>query len=367
MKKILFVSAFEPSTLTAGQNYTRLLLDDLATSYQVDVCYFYNKKHEAGNYIGGLGIRLKKKWAVNLASRILNACFAAIYFFPFSFRFNWRILFYLRNIQKEYDYVMLNFAQSFLYSAFLDKNKIVLIVHDVLYQSISRKQSFINKIMLEWCRATESYCYSAARKIFCHSYKDVDLIRTIYEKEAVQINLYLDENLRNLDFSNVTNGDYFVLYGYWRRKENWTGLLWLLDNLKVESQLKLKIIGGGMPDELKQRLKEMSNCDYLGYVADPYPIIASAKALIAPLLIGAGVKVKVVEALSLGVPVIGTSVAWEGIYNYVIGQPLCVKTDDVSEFVAVLENYPLVTRRDKDAIRDVFIQRYGCNNIKQYL
>ncbi len=50
-----------------------------------------------------------------------------------------------------------------------------------------------------------------------------------------------------------------------------------------------------------------------GYVADPAPFIAASAALLAPLRSGGGMRVKIVEAMQWGLPVIATTIGAEGI------------------------------------------------------
>jgi O-antigen biosynthesis protein len=50
-----------------------------------------------------------------------------------------------------------------------------------------------------------------------------------------------------------------------------------------------------------------------GWVAELAPLYDAARAVIAPLRFGAGMKGKVTEALGYGVPVIGSAIAFEGI------------------------------------------------------
>jgi glycosyltransferase involved in cell wall biosynthesis len=50
-----------------------------------------------------------------------------------------------------------------------------------------------------------------------------------------------------------------------------------------------------------------------GRVADIRPCYAQAHALVVPLAIGGGTRVKVLEALAIGVPVVSTTVGCEGL------------------------------------------------------
>ena len=76
--------------------------------------------------------------------------------------------------------------------------------------------------------------------------------------------------------------------------------------------LETYIIGSRMPDSLK-RLGESKGLKMLGFVEDLTPYYESCKLAIAPLRYGAGVKGKVNQALSYGLPVVGSPDAFEGM------------------------------------------------------
>ena len=75
--------------------------------------------------------------------------------------------------------------------------------------------------------------------------------------------------------------------------------------------ISLTIVGSNMPDAIKQLASD--NLKPLGYVADIAPCFESARLFVAPLLHGAGMKGKVGQALSYGLPVVTTPVGAEGI------------------------------------------------------
>ncbi len=72
------------------------------------------------------------------------------------------------------------------------------------------------------------------------------------------------------------------------------------------------IIGSRMPDRLR-KLGESHGLNMLGFVEDLMPYYMESVLSIAPLRYGAGVKGKVNQALSYGLPVVGTSTALEGM------------------------------------------------------
>ncbi|QDE41543.1 glycosyltransferase [Luteibacter pinisoli] len=73
------------------------------------------------------------------------------------------------------------------------------------------------------------------------------------------------------------------------------------------------LVAGDVPDADRQALSD-AGLTMLGRVEDLTPLMASCLASIAPLRFGAGVKGKVNMAMSHGLPVIGTSVAVEGMH-----------------------------------------------------
>ncbi len=73
----------------------------------------------------------------------------------------------------------------------------------------------------------------------------------------------------------------------------------------------LSIVGSEPPDWLTKRSSDTIRV--LGFVPDMEPLLNSTRLSIAPLRYGAGVKGKVLQSMSYGVPVVGTSIAAEGI------------------------------------------------------
>ena len=76
--------------------------------------------------------------------------------------------------------------------------------------------------------------------------------------------------------------------------------------------LKTYIIGSRMPESLR-KLGESRGLQMVGFAEDLTPYYESCAVAIAPLRYGAGVKGKVNQALSYGLPVVGSPVAVEGM------------------------------------------------------
>ena len=114
---------------------------------------------------------------------------------------------------------------------------------------------------------------------------------------------------------------------------NADGLRWFLDEvfplvLEEEPTMQLRIAGSPTPLWLQNRVD--ANTDVLGWVSDLTSLYDSARIAVAPLRFGAGVKGKVGEAWSLGVPTVLTSIASEGMQA--ISGHNCIVADTPQSF-----------------------------------
>ena len=98
---------------------------------------------------------------------------------------------------------------------------------------------------------------------------------------------------------------------------NVAGLKWFLDNvwgklLQEDAHYELQIIGKWTPEHISELIGGHENVKYLGFVDD----LASAlkdTLMIVPITVGSGIRMKILEAASMGVPFVTTSVGVEGI------------------------------------------------------
>ncbi|NHJ86671.1 MAG: glycosyltransferase, partial [Asgard group archaeon] len=99
---------------------------------------------------------------------------------------------------------------------------------------------------------------------------------------------------------------------------NKDGLLWFYNEVwpelkKYDKEVKLIIIGIGGEDKEYDLLKNDISIQFLGEVKNVIPYYYQSGISIVPLRIGSGTRIKILEAMSLGNPVVSTKIGAEGI------------------------------------------------------
>ncbi|MFG1466454.1 glycosyltransferase [Xanthobacter sp. DSM 24535] len=80
---------------------------------------------------------------------------------------------------------------------------------------------------------------------------------------------------------------------------------------RLPQSAKFRVVGAGAPDSLRELASDRIILD--GFVEDLAPLLDQCRVFVAPLRYGAGLKGKVVTALSHGVPCVASSIAIEGM------------------------------------------------------
>jgi glycosyltransferase involved in cell wall biosynthesis len=127
-----------------------------------------------------------------------------------------------------------------------------------------------------------------------------------------------------------------VFIGYFRHSPNVHGITRFCREIlplirKDVPETKLFIVGSSPPDEII-RLGKMDNVVVTGWVEDVKPYIARSSVYIAPLWLGTGMRVKILEAWGMAKPVVTTSVGSQGI-DCTPGEDVLI-ADDVQGFAA---------------------------------
>jgi glycosyltransferase involved in cell wall biosynthesis len=94
---------------------------------------------------------------------------------------------------------------------------------------------------------------------------------------------------------------------------------------------RLRVIGKGASNELDKLAKTYGSAlSVEGFVEDLDTVFADSCAMIVPLLFGSGLKIKMLEALSRGLPIISTDFGVEGIP--VTSGVNCLVENDIDQY-----------------------------------
>ncbi len=121
----------------------------------------------------------------------------------------------------------------------------------------------------------------------------------------------------------------------------------------------VNFVGAAPPARIRRASRHAYNINYTGYVDDVRPYVARASVFIAPLRAGSGTKIKVLNAMAQGKPVVTTSVGAEGI-DARGGQHFLI-ADTPGEFAektVYLLKHPVLARRMGARARQLIEQKY---------
>ena len=200
------------------------------------------------------------------------------------------------------------------------KTKIVASEHDVTFIGYRRKyEYFTGTKKLLW---KLKYMYEKRMELSNLSKCDLVLPHNKDNKAVLMREGILESKIIGLVpyFKNMTlvprNSNYkdILFFGAMARPENSLSAIWFIENVLprlTDLDIRFVVLGSNPPGELK---KYQSDRVYItGFVDSITPYFSQSMCLVAPLVLGAGIKIKVLEALSSGIPVLTNEIGIEGI------------------------------------------------------
>lgn len=174
---------------------------------------------------------------------------------------------------------------------------------------------------------------------------------------------------------NINNNKLLSFVGPENHTPNRIGLKWFLDNcwnklLEYDQEYRLQIIGIWTESTKNLWSKKYKNIEFLGFVDVLFERIKDS-IMIVPITIGSGIRMKILEAMSNGIPFVSTTIGAEGIpvkngiNCYIADSP----TDFIDKIIQ-LENLELKNKFIKSAhelVRNCYsIEKLKENRINIY-
>ena len=167
--------------------------------------------------------------------------------------------------------------------------------------------------LYERMKKNELQLLSDCNLVVVNNSKDFDLLKNngvLSDKIYVAAPYYED-------YSDVTREHVLpkiIFYGVMSRDENHEAAMWVVRNIMpqlADKNICFEIIGSNPREELRQL--ENERISVRGYVEDVRKDFSECLCMVVPLCLGAGIKVKILEGMSAGVPILTNSVGIEGI------------------------------------------------------
>lgn len=185
---------------------------------------------------------------------------------------------------------------------------------------------------------SEEYWIKKSDVTFLFNWREVD-----YWKQHGNVCLLphgVNEALFSYDKYDSKYSDVVSFIGKMDYQPNVDAVLWYLRNVHSEigDNVPFYIVGACPTKEVLLEANKYPNVIVTGFVEDPFIIIKSSLAVVAPMQTGAGIQNKILESMALGKAVITTTLAAMPILGAVDGLHLAI-ADDSGDFIRIIKQY----------------------------
>lgn len=235
---------------------------------------------------------------------------------------------YLRKYKRQGykpDVIILQWTQIAFMFSYVKKcfpnAAVITIEEDVTYLSYQRKMQVYPKAFL---RYISKISYKKVKKLELAFLEKADLIILNNHKDE---KLILDEGIRKskifvwtpffqnyLSEERKRSNHSVIYYGEMGRQENYLSAIWFVEKVMPvleDTDIRFLIIGAN-PDKRLYKY-ESDKVKVVGFVEHIEEYLSESLCIVVPLAFGAGVKIKVLEAMSAGLPVLTNEIGIEGI------------------------------------------------------
>ncbi|WP_198287570.1 glycosyltransferase [Rivularia sp. PCC 7116] len=297
----------------------------------VDIIVIANREeiNAATDLVNKYGDRLFT-YSLSKSNKIINCLGNLSIPFKFSTRYKTVLAKQIKELLKQNTYDIIHFEYSHA-AVYLDliKNqinsentRIIISIHDIISQSFLRKSQKKPILGIEVARLFnfEKNLYSKVNELWVLSTKDRNILTSLFNIPENKI-IIKPPRLSNFIYQVERNTEKIekkslLFWAAMNRPENEQAAIKFIQNcfinlLEIDSKYKLYIVGSNPSVKIKKLASK--NIIVTGFIENPTHFFENAQIGIVPLVQGAGIKLKTLEMLQAGLPVIATSIGAEGI------------------------------------------------------
>jgi sugar transferase (PEP-CTERM/EpsH1 system associated) len=136
----------------------------------------------------------------------------------------------------------------------------------------------------------------------------------------------------------------------------------------AEPSARLCLVGRNPPEALRRQVAALPGVELHGNVPDVRPYLADCSLLVVPLRIGGGSRLKILEALASGTPVVSTQLGAEGL-RLEAGQDLTVveDIDDLAGALVTAIRHPEIVQAQAERGREKVLEQYDWDRLAERL
>ncbi|WJS95672.1 glycosyltransferase [Flavobacterium johnsoniae] len=223
--------------------------------------------------------------------------------------------------ENEYDVVLISYvywSRLIKKSPNLKNSRLIIDTHDFLTSQFQKKKKF----QLGRFFQKEIEILSAFDKILVISPEEKYVFSQFVDKEiALATHALPSKN------NSKTESKYDLIYVASDNEHNIAAVNWFFENVYplLSKSIKIAVIG-----KISQYVGEFENVEKISFIENLDTAYQQSKIALCPMLSGTGVKIKVIEALSFGIPVVCNERGIDGLSNKTNNG--CLVTNDPNEF-----------------------------------
>ncbi len=382
--KILFLSPQLPFPAnTGGTIKSYKLIEYLAKNHELTLCTLlknddlnhkkqFQEKVELVDY---------SSLSINVPRNIVNFMLSIIHLTPLNIFRNYNKIFLsiVKNKSKGQDVIFIDHYLMYQYVPEGFSGKVVLHQHNTEFIMWKRFAEIEPNLIRKTILYFEALRIKKYEKKICNSSNqilaapnDIELLTSLgIDKRKFALTYHLGNedysNMPNLKFDSSQNAIMYVGTLSW--EANIDGLEWFLNKgwsiLKKQiPDLKIYIIGKNPDTRIIEAAKNKEGIIFTGFVDDLEEYFNKCKVFIAPLRFGSGMKVKVISAMSRGIPTVTTTVGAEGIdvkhmHHLAVCDDVQLFTDSIVSLIKNKEQWEILSVNSKQLIQ----KQYTWNNV----
>lgn len=227
---------------------------------------------------------------------------------------------------NQYDYIIISYAywaELIRKNKYLKEAKLIIDTHDFLSSQFQNQKRF------------------NLGKYFCKEIEILNLFQKVWVissdenyvfSQFVSSKVYTIPHALEPKFQLNSTKKYDLVYVASSNEHNVKSAQWFFEKVypKLNPNLSICVVG-----KINECIPELSNVTKIHFVEDLNQVYSESKVAICPMLSGTGLKIKVVEALSFGLPVVCNPRGIDGLLNKTNNG--CLVAEDATTFSKHIE------------------------------